>query len=574
LNNSATILFSDGNNRLEKVKGILVIFLLAIAAMVAAFFLFEKEILNFAVPKLPKDDGKTAAYYFDLFRLGAFELLWTALIICITLLFYTSQGLLMQFNGLEEFMLNKPKIFLRTVVTLCACFLLLNAFIVLEQFPNSSDEYVYVYQAKTLSHGKLWQEAHPIEKSFEFNHIATKDGINVGRFPMGWPLILSFFLILGIPGALVNPILAIVTLFVFYSLAKRLYGPRVAGWSLLFLSASGFFLFNSSSFFSHTSCLLETLVFVYCIHLYQENQKAKYGLLAGVALGLIMLIRYYTAFLLFIPFFLLLLYQYRLKAIRLFVLVGLGALPLMIAFLWYNYAITGNPLTPVTVWGYQHEGLGFINGHTFMGGIEHIVRRFAMFCYWSSPVFLILYFVFLWKKIFNPEERLMVPEDYFFIAFIIGYFFYYEIGGNQYGPRFYFEAFPFLILLVVRKVLLQENYVLKLFLFASLVVMIIRLPLMAHREHRIIEERRDVYNTVQAKGVKHAVILLTSGTSVTRPMPSGDLTRNDELFQNDVLYAISDEKYNDMLMQYYKDRSFYKYVRKPESTHGLLIKIR
>jgi hypothetical protein len=574
LDHPAAFSVSEKNNSLNIFKRVLTISVGFIAAALLLFFLFEKNIQDLLVPRLPMDHGKTPFYYYDLFRLGAYELVWTGLILMLVLFFYSSPSLVFGFRKIELVMIDQQRIFSRTVIAICACLILINAFLVLEQFPNSSDEYVYLFQAETLSEGRLWDAPSPVQKSFEFNHIAVKDHIRVGRFPLGWPVILSAFLAARIPGALANPILAIVTLFVFYSFARKYYGERVAGWSLILLAASGFFMFNSASFFSHTSCLLETLIFVYCINLYKNDNKIIYGLLAGVALGLIMLIRYYTAVLLFFPFFITLLYHYRLRAFRLFVLIGIGALPCLACFLWYNYAVTGNPLTPVTVWGYQNEGLGFINGHTPLIGFEHVIRRFLMFNYWSSPVLLVLYFVFLVRKFRNKQQLFAAPEDYFFLISIIGYFFYYEIGGNQYGPRFYYEAFPFLILFVVNQVFIKEHYFARLFLYASFLIMVLKLPFIADREHTIVEERKDPYVQVESKGISHAVVLLSSGASVLRPMPIGDLTRNDHVFHNDVLYAISDDRYNETLMRFYKDRAIYKYVRKPERSHGILFRIR
>jgi hypothetical protein len=197
-----------------------------------------------------------------------------------------------------------------------------------------------------------------------------------------------------------------------------------------------------------------------------------------------------------------------------------------------------------------------------------------MFIYWCSPVLLVMYFIFLWKKITSVQSRMTVAEDYFFLSFIIGYFFYYEIGGNQYGPRFYYEAFPFLILFVVREVFKNKNDIAKVFLFAALVIIVAKLPFIAYREHKIIDERQNIYDLVEKKGIKNAVVLVSSPTSVIRPMPIGDLTRNDHAYKNDILYAINDERYNSTLMQYYKNRSFYKYIRKPDRNQGILIKIR
>jgi hypothetical protein len=574
LDHSGTVTVSENNNRLDNGRRWMWVFVFVVLVLSLTGLAFEHELSQFLAAGIHVTYEKSFVFYADLLRISIFEMLWCGLIALLALLIYNNSKLTATLNGLQRKALDHHRTVAWVFISLISVILLFNAIFVLQQFPNSADEYVYLYQAETLSKGKLWEIAHPLEKSFSFNHIAVKDGISVGRFPVGWPLILAIFIFVGIPAALVNPLLAIVTLIVFYNFSKRLYGIQVAQWALVVVSLSGFFIFNSSSFFSHTSCLLETLIFVYCVYNYLEKDKIKYGLLAGLALGLIMLIRYYTAFLIFLPFCVLLIYNHKIRAIWLFVLIGIGALPCLIGFFLYNYAITGNALTPVTVWGFKNEGLGFINGHTVLKGFEHILRRLLMFVYWCSPVFLIFYFYFIVGKIRNPKLRFAVPEDYIFISFMVGYFFYYEIGGNQYGPRFYYEGFPFLILFVVNCVFRQNRSLSKILLYVAVIVMVIKLPFIALREHQIVDQRQDVYDLVRKNQIQNAVVIITTGTCDIRPMPAGDLTRNDAEFTNDVLYAVNDPDFTPALIEYYKDRNIYKYVRQPDNEDGELIRIR
>ena len=161
-----------------------------------------------------------------------------------------------------------------------------------------------------------------------------------------------------------------------------------------------------------------------------------------------------------------------------------------------------------------------------------------MFFYWASPGLLFLYLAFLWRKIKSPAERFIKPEDYAFLCLLVGYFFYYQIGGNQYGPRFFFEAFPFVILLVVSKVFqLREKWAMAV-LFASLIYAVVKLPFIVYREEMIVDQRKDLYDIVQEEKIENAVVFIESPTSPIRPMPADDLTRNDPRFSNSVLYAL------------------------------------
>lgn len=562
------------NKRLNNFKRILLFCQACITIVICGYFLFEDAIVSMAARYLPSDDGKTVSYYQDLFRLGIAEMLWLSITIIIALGLYTQSSLLMRLDAIEKRIVSNHRLVARYLIAATGVAVVFIAFFVLMEFPNSSDEYVYVYQAETISEGRFVNEAPPIEKSFGFNHLAQKDGVAVGRFPPGWPLLLSFFIFLGLPAALANPLIGILTLIVFYKLAMKWFNAHVAMWGLVLMSCSGFFLLNSASFFSHTSCLLEALLMVYFLYHYRETSKPIHAILVGVFLGLIFLTRYYTAFLLFLPLALYLFHRQGVKSFRSFVYIGVGAIPFVAFLLYYNYAITGNALLPVTVWAFEGESLGFVNGHTFGKSIEHIIRRLLMFMYWASPILLFLYFYYLVKKARFKSDALSYPEDYMFLLLMVGYTLYYEIGGNQYGPRFYYEAYPFLLLFILRQVFSRGAYWAKVLLYAGVIVMVIKIPLIMHREYKVIRERTDVYRKVEAANITNAIVILKSGTGVIRPMPTGDLTRNDAAFRNDVLYAVDQEDYTDDLMAYYKRRAIYEYVREPANPEGKLIRIR
>jgi hypothetical protein len=196
-----------------------------------------------------------------------------------------------------------------------------------------------------------------------------------------------------------------------------------------------------------------------------------------------------------------------------------------------------------------------------------------MFLYWCSPGLILLYVIYLFRKIKDRADRFLHPEDYAFVFLLGGYFFYYEIGGNQYGPRFLFEAFPFLVLFVIRKLFqFQHRWAIAL-LFAGAIYAVAKFPFITQREHRVIEDRLDVYRLAEKNKLHHAVVLIGSRVSVIRPMPIGDLTRNDVAFRNDVLYAFDIPGRNKELFAYYPQREFYRYVREPNNPRGRLIRI-
>jgi hypothetical protein len=459
------------------------------------------------------------------------------------------------------------------VIALAFIAILVIGHYVLDRFPNSGDEYVYVYQAKTMANGKLFGKAHDLPQFFHFNHIAQKDGIFVGRFPPGWPAFLSLAFLLDFPPFIVGPILALISMVILYFFARRQYSDTVAVWAVVALAFTAYFLYFSASFFSHTSCMMAVVAFVACLYRYMDTRAVPYALAAGFFLGLAAATRYFTAFLIFLPFIPMLFVNYRLKSIFILFWIGLGALPCMIFLLWFNYSTTGNPMLPVTVWAYPEEALGFVKGHTPLQGVDHLVRRVAMFLYWCSPALLILYVIFLVQKLMRRSERLAHVEDYSFALLTAGYFFYYEIGGDQYGPRFLLEALPFLVLFVTRKVFESlSQWTMALFI-AGCVYAIVKLPVISFREHRIIKERTDVFTQVEQRKINNAVVLISTFAGDLRPMPIGDLTRNEPPFQSDVLFVFDIPHQNKQLFNYYPDRDFYRYQWIPGEGRGKLVKL-
>ena len=515
-----------------------------------------------------------SAYYADFIQLAAGEVLWLGFFFLVTwiLMIYPSNATLQNIFNIGVKPINGHFVIIILFVFLIATLLISLA--TLGHFPNSSDEYAYLFQAEMFSKGRLWEPAHDLPGFFYFDGIAQHDGILVSLFPPGWPLFLSAAFETGMPPYMVNPLLSVLTLIVFYFFARKLYGEKVAVWSLFALAFTGFFIFNSASYFSHISSLLVTLLFVCSLYLYHEKKSIVFGLLAGFFLGFVAVIRSYNALLIFVPFLFYIVYQYRIRSIYVFLLLAIGSLPCIFFLLSYNYSITGDAFWPVTSWAHPEEKLGFVNGYTFLQGVGHIIHWILLFFYWCSPGLLILYIVFMVRKMKSRAERFVQPEDYMLVALMIGYFFYYQVGGDQYGPRFLFEGLPFLIVFVIRKVLhMRERWAVAL-LVTSLLYAVVKFPFISIREGRIADERRDLYDLVDKEKISNAVILVSASTSPTRPLAANSLTRNDRKFQNDVIYALELPNIAGKLMDYYGDRSFYKYVRDADRPQGELIRIR
>lgn len=536
--------------------------------------IYEPDLVRFLMKTFPPSVRQGEVFYIDLVSLARIEMIWIGafFLFGLLLVLYPPRRLPDVFT--QTYSRSKSLYYMMLITSAAFLITIWISNVVLEGFPNSSDEYAYYVQAEMFSRGKWWERAHDLPDFFYINNITQHDGILVSRFPPGWPFLLSISFDIGMAPTLVNPLLAVITLVVLFFFTRRLYDSNVAVWSLVIIAPSGYFIFNSASLFSHTSCLLFTVLFVYSLYRYRENRRFYFALAAGFCLAFVVLIRYYTALLIFVPFLFCVIVEYRWRVIPLFFWMGVGSVPCLAYLLWYNYSITGDALLPVTMWAYPSERLGFVKGHTIIRGIDHLVRRTLLFVVWASPGLILLYVVFLMRKVGDSARRLVHPEDYTFLALAVGYFFYYQIGGNQYGPRFLFEAYPFLVIFVVRSLLEVKTRWSIAALLVCAIYPVVKLPFIAYRESKIVDQRQDLYDLVKAEKITNAVVFVNSPTSPLRPMPADDLTRNDPAFNNDVLYVLSLPSIDSAIMNYYEDRSFYRYTRDLNSVHGTLERVR
>ena len=62
---------------------------------------------------------------------------------------------------------------------------------VLRAFPNSADEYAFLFEADTFLAEQLWNPLPPLHEFFAFLHISQVDGKWAALYPPGWPLFLA-----------------------------------------------------------------------------------------------------------------------------------------------------------------------------------------------------------------------------------------------------------------------------------------------------------------------------------------------------------------------------------------------
>jgi len=380
---------------------------------------------------------------------------------------------------------------------------------------------------------------------------------------------------LGIPYWLVNPLLSTLAVWLLFLLSREIADEKVALITAGCVVCSPFFVFNGASFFSHTSTLVFVLLFYYHGIRHLETKRTFTGYWLDYGLDASFLARPFTAILMSAPLILWFLFLLPWRSYWKGVLFLAGASPAFIFYLVYNDLITGDPFLPVTTWKAPNEGLGFIRGHNPTLAMRHSIRLLKEFHNWAPASILLLSPPTLWLGLRWPHKwTLMLWLT--FASMVIGYAFYWSLGGNRYGPRFYFEAFPFIVLSVTAIVfgsglrnpgqrILQAIYgfgcAIALFNFIGHTTM----------EHRIVDKRLSLYRLVEREGIENAVIYVASSTAGPRYMNLGDLLRNGINRTNSVLYVrdLGPGK-KQKLMAFYSGRDFYRYSRKKGEITGSL----
>ena len=284
---------------------------------------------------------------------------------------------------------------------------------VLESIPHVQDSVTYLFQAQTLAGGALTAPAPPLAAAgatahFEQEFLLVRDGRWFGKYPPGWPAVLALGVVPGAPW-LVNPLLAVLTVALFYQLGRQFWprGSRGAGEQgesapatrhsppatrpadklntdllvTVLLTTSPFFLIMSGSLMAHTAELFWTVLFMLAWGWAVAGRRGglptrptrRWAIVAGLALGALFLTRQFTALTIGLAFgashFLKCVAPSGLAAERATHprrcearggVVLLAALPLLLALPLYQLVVTGDARADprLLYWPYDRVGFG------------------------------------------------------------------------------------------------------------------------------------------------------------------------------------------------------------------------
>jgi hypothetical protein len=450
-----------------------------------------------------------------------------------------------------------PSVKLSRVISAVFLVTVLLAYLSVAVWPNSGDEYGYTYLAHTLLKGRLWNAPAPVPDIFEFNWIYEKNGMRLSQYAPGWPAILAAFMAAGLE-QLANPVLTLLTGVLFAASLRRLSVPDVGIAPLTALvMLAPFTLFNGASLFPHTLSACA----VTCVCWLQLRDDATPSPLNKAAIGFafaVMLTTRYEAFAVVLLIYLVeRIWRRRSGFVFDATIIALGALPVTAAFLGYNWAITGNPLLPTIMWlrpdfGVGVQAVGSEGIFSLHRAIFHQYVWFGGLCEYAGVGLVGLYGLGLVRKL---RQRTLRFFDAIPIGCVAYLFFLPDLGGHQFGPRYWYFAWPAVGLTAGAVLCDAEGWItvlryrIHLPSFAALQVAgFLGTTLVVASLFRIyVDMRREVY-LVQPPLLPAVVLLPMSRPIVVVPWQrrvyhafSHDLDRNGTDFSDPLLYGRADE---------------------------------
>jgi hypothetical protein len=273
-------------------------------------------------------------------------------------------------------------------------------------------------------------------------------------YPFGHSLLLVVGIRLGTMW-LIPPLVGAACVLTTFALGKRVYNTRAALLAALLLAASPFFLMTASNFMSHNTGALYVLLSLLFISL-MDRRRIWLAVAAGVCFGLLFNTRPLTAMALVLPYGAFLLTRLlpeedRLREVRMLAGFAAGGLLMLGAYWIYNWGSTGDPFSSgYQVGGDLDQAVGFGGRHTVNAGIqnEQTQLSFLLLVFNGWPLYIGMMFVLL-PFILGTRSL----WDWFFLAsavFVMGAYSLFEGSGVMHGPRYWYEAVPFLMLLTAR----------------------------------------------------------------------------------------------------------------------------
>ena len=442
--------------------------------------------------------------------------------------------------------------------------------VVFDRFPNSGDEYSYLLQTKIFLTGHLSFPSAPAEirDFFILDHVID-DGRVRSKYSPGWPLLLCLSEPFGLSWCL-NPLLAALMLYFLFRLAVVLLNPKMAWTAVVMTGVCPLFLYNSASFYSHTSALLFMVLSLYAFTQGLHRRRAGLCVLAGLTGGFTFLIRPLDGVVCGAALLLLAVQSKNIKAIA---AAAAGSIPFGIVYLVYNHLQFGGAFTS----GYEvyrptlikligasnvRPEFSWINIHMYRPHLRWIFQ----FSAWIVPGAILLLPVGVWHlyRIGSaPARRALI----FGIGMLFVLFFVLQFtvsgAGDCYGPRYlYLWLLPAALFIAAGAEFMQKQSASRgkrMWIAAACLMAAANCVSLTWNGHTIqqkIIERSGVYKMVAARDLSRTVVFLRD-TDFFRPHW---YTRNGINYRGDLVYVFDlGPRRNEQFRTFYPGYRFYQY---------------
>lgn len=462
---------------------------------------------------------------------------------------------------------------------------------IFDRLPRTEDEVTFLFQARTIAEGHLIAPGPEHGEFFFMSFVIVQDGQWFGKYPPGFPAVLSIGILLDRPW-LVNAIAAAVAVGLLVTIGRRFYDLRTALLGAALLALSPFFIIQSGSLLSHVVALCWVLVALLLFDIMRSRDLPLAALGVGIAGGMLLLTRPLTAVGIALPFVVVAVVDLvaRRPMWGRYALIALGGLPFAVILLAYNDATTGSPLSSAYELWWEYDRIGFgpeygVNGHSFDDAVDNLrvnLRELGNVLFgWPRrlsflPV-LLAACVAIWRVRrgkFNRETSadLMLAG---MVVGLIGVHMLYWTSGRMYGPRYYFEIIGVLSLLGARGIIISWDEVGRLLrrmkpsleplrlIIPALVIglvgysLLVTLPDEAERYRGWNGVHRNDLEAIQEAQLENALVFV--------PRPNWQayaplFLENSTTLDSDVIYAVDrgDERIP-TLMRDFPDRNYYRY---------------
>ncbi len=482
---------------------------------------------------------------------------------------------------------------------------------ILHSFLSSADEHSCYFLAECLRRGRLYADIPPFADFFEVVHVGMKGGKWFSVYPPGWPVIWAMGLNLNIVDWL-NPAMSALAVFVFYRAGIRIFSRSSVVCGLFLCISSPFFAFTAASYFSHATSLLCVAVFLYSFLRWREGyaegkDPVGWAILCGLGVGYGLITRPLTMFALAGPF---LLYHFlpcfintecfkrasgikRANCFRFalrrsdWVFLSMIGFFLLIGIL-QNFAVTGKPFKSPLKYYQSWERLGFKRGHyTPVDGFFYGIARIFYLMDWFAPAAVGAYLFLLantrcLKDLLTPgvdRVRLIFRFAPVFLAF--AYFLYYSWGGNQWGPRYWWEGLPFLSIAAGGWITARWNAgsirtrkFLVVFVVASLASSAVLFVKHAGFTSEASSQRRALYDHAERTIEGPAIVFISGFLGSRLVLAEEDAVRNSPFLDGRILYAHDLGERNKELIAAWPGREYYRGIYDRERLRSQIERIR